>query len=126
MELYSTDIDNKIACGVPRESNKFSDHQILALYGSFDHAYDNGVDFTPAYKKMNEAIEYAAEKARRGAIKRAISDLFGFEMNKIDLRDISTMGGVPRAVGFSVNGRGFSTDFKDLYFDENYNEPSDK
>lgn len=126
MELYSTDIDSRLACGVPRESNRFSDHQILALFSAFDHAYENDADFTSAYKKMDESIAYAAEKARRGAIRRAISDLFGFEMMKIDIRDISTMGGIPRAVGFVVNGRGFSTDFKDLFFDETYNEPSDK
>lgn len=126
MELYSTDINGKIVCGVPRGSSKFADHQTLMLYETFDRAYKDDSDFSQAYKEMNSAIEYATERARRGAIRCAISDLFGFEVKKIDIRDISTMGGIPRAVGFVVNGRGFSTDFKDLYFDENYNDLSDK
>lgn len=126
MELHINDTNQKLIVGLPRSSNKLGDIQTLALYETFDRACGDNTDFTQAFKELNDAIELASEKARMCAINRAISDLFGFETSKINLINISTMGGVPMSVGFNVNGRGFYTDFEDLCFDESLNDQSDK
>lgn len=51
----------------------------------------------------------------QASVKRRIADFTGFQYGKIILMESNSKHGVTTDVQFQVNGRGFTTDFKDVF-----------